>query len=48
MKNFKLKKYLRRYKDIDNKTNKNTLKNKKLKEKKIKRLKIERILNKKE
>ena len=46
MRNFKVKKYLRRYKDIEDKTAKSTEKNKNLKEKKKKRIKIERILKK--
>ena len=46
MKNFKLKKYLRRNKNIEDKTDEKAEKNKNLKEKKIKRLKIERILKK--
>ena len=46
MRNFKVKKYLRRYKNNEDKTDKNAEKNKILKEKKKKRLKIERILKK--
>ena len=46
MRNFKVKKYLRRYKNTEDKTDKNAEKNKILKEKKKKRLKIERLLKK--
>ena len=46
MKNFKVKKYLRRYKNTEDKADKNDEKNKILKEKKKKRLKIERLLKK--
>ena len=46
MRNFKVKKYLRRYKNIEDKTDEKTEKNKNLKEKKKKRIKIERILKK--
>lgn len=46
MRNFKVKKYLRRYKNNEDKTDKNAEKNKILKEKKKKRLKIERLLKK--
>ena len=44
MRNFKLKKYLRRYKNIEEKKDKSTEKHENLKEKKKKRIKIERIL----
>ena len=46
MRKFKVKKYLRRYKNTEDKADKNDEKNKILKEKKKKRLKIERILKK--
>ena len=46
MRNFKVKKYLRRYKNTEDKADKNSEKNKILKEKKKKRLKIERLLKK--
>ena len=46
MRNFKVKKYLRRYRNIEDKRDKNTEKNKNLKEKKKKRIRIERILKK--
>ena len=46
MRNFKVKKYLRRYKNTEDKADKNAEKNKILKEKKKKRLKIERISKK--
>ena len=46
MRNFKVKKYLRRYRNIEDKRDKSTEKNKNLKEKKKKRIRIERILKK--
>ena len=46
MRNFKVKKYLRRYKNTEDKADKHAEKNKILKAKKKKRLKIERLLKK--